>query len=306
VWDPNRPYDGFSQFYDLGRNRIDITGPSSWSYDQNGSGLYTGGTLYTGSNNGWFFAIPTSAILHKGRQPISIGFVISGLTYLFVSGTGAAVTQIEDDAGRRLFTSDGVHTERADLETAPSRRLPGVAPWPWLGGLGKAPPGSLFVLERPPGSAPLNVTVTGRDYRLQHVSASDLVEIEPHPGARGTDRIRLEGDAGDRAVELSSNRAGRRFDVRHVRSMAGGEWQGVRVHNVAGSRDPLRLHLPITEGVELSCPRACKEIDVEFERFCAQELTRSKLAPQAIVARKPLIATPGQWEAVPRGREHTS
>jgi hypothetical protein len=301
VWDPNRPYDGFPAFYDLGRNRIDITGPTSWVYDQNGGDPNLGGTVYAGSNNGWFFAIPTSAILHKARQPISLGFIISGLTYLFVSGTGAALTQIEDDEGRRLFTSDSVHTERGDLETAPSRRLPGVAPWPWVGGLGKVPPGALFVLERPPGSAPLNVTVKGADYRLQHVSASDLVEIEAHPGTRATDKLRLEGDAGDRALELTSTRAGRRFDIRHVRVTDAGEWRGVRMRNAAAAGAPVRLRVPAAEGVEISCRRTRDDIEIEFERFRARRLSRSTLAAQPLAAGKPLVATPGPWEAVPRG-----
>ena len=86
------------------------------------------------SFNGWFFAIPTSLIRHKGRQPISVGFAITQLTLLFVSGTGS-VAQIEDDEGRRLFTDAGDHPLRSDLETAEDRRLTGVAPWPWVGGL---------------------------------------------------------------------------------------------------------------------------------------------------------------------------
>ncbi len=45
VWDPNRPYDGFPAFYDLGLNRIDITGPTSWIYDQNAGGSLGGTPL---------------------------------------------------------------------------------------------------------------------------------------------------------------------------------------------------------------------------------------------------------------------
>lgn len=221
-----------------------------------------------------------------------------------MSGTGAALTQIEDDEGRRLFTSDSVHTERGDLETAPSRRLPGVAPWPWVGGLGKVPPGALVVLERPPGSAPLNVTVKGSDYRLEHVSATDLLEIEPHRGTRATDRLRLEGDAGDRALELRSSHAGRRFDIRHVQVTNAGEWRGVRMRNAAAARDPVRLRVP-AEGVEISCRRAQAGIEVEFERFRARRLSRSALAAQPLAAGKPLVATPGRWEAVPRGPKRT-
>ena len=73
---------------------------------------------------------------------------------LFVSGVGAAVTQIEDDEGRRLYTSDS-----GTAATVTSRRrpwaAPGVAPWPWPGGVSGGEPGELLFLERPAGSSSL-------------------------------------------------------------------------------------------------------------------------------------------------------
>ena len=93
VWNPNVPYAFYPGHYDEDHNKIVITGPTSWHYDQNVPDDI-GGAVYDGSNNGWFFAIPTSLErLHKGRQPISAGFVLTGLTTLFVSGVGAAVTR---------------------------------------------------------------------------------------------------------------------------------------------------------------------------------------------------------------------
>ena len=200
VWDPNRPYDAFSQHYDGDHNKIVITGPTTWSYDQNAGGLFTGGTLYDGSMNGWFFAIPTSLEIHKGRQPISAGFLLTGLTTLFVSGIGAAVTQIEDDEGRRLYTSDRKHRNRGDLETSSDRRLTGVAPWPWPGGLGGDLPGELFFIERPPGSSP-----------LQRVGAGGGVPA-PSPVLRPPDRAR-SGQGGDGEGHHPAGGLGRRRAV---------------------------------------------------------------------------------------------
>jgi hypothetical protein len=149
VWDPNRPYAWFPQHCDGDHNKIVITGPTSWIYDQTADGFFKDGTIYDGSKNGWCFAVPTSLEIHKGRQPISAGFVVTGLVTLFVSGVGSAVTQIEDDKGRRLYTSDRLHRSRGDLETSAERRLPGVAPWPWPGGLAGDLPGELFSHRRP-------------------------------------------------------------------------------------------------------------------------------------------------------------
>ncbi|MGB9376479.1 MAG: hypothetical protein WCB04_03095, partial [Mycobacteriales bacterium] len=208
VWDPNRPYDAFPQHYDGDHNKIVITGPTSWTYDQNAGGLFSGGTLYDGSKNGWCFAIPTSLEIHKGRQPISAGFVLTGLTTLFVSGIGAAVTQIEDDEGRRLYTSDRTHRSAGDLETSAARKLPGVAPWPWPGGLDGDVPGELFFLERPPGSSPLNVSVRGEEYHLVHLSSGHLTELTAGPSGSGAkDRVRLAGSPDDDQSVVVSTRA---------------------------------------------------------------------------------------------------
>ena len=130
VWDPNRPYDAFSQHYDGDHNKIIINGPTTWSYDQNAGGLFTGGTLYDGSMNGWFFAIPTSLEIHKGRQPISAGFVLTGLTTLFVSGIGAGR---HPDPGRPgtpplLERHDAPQPRRPrDVQRAPAHRRRAVA-----------------------------------------------------------------------------------------------------------------------------------------------------------------------------------
>ena len=74
VWDPNRPYNVYPDYYDADHNKIEITGPTGWSYNQNGGSLGLGGFSFAGSDNGWFFAIPTSLEIHKGRQPFSLGF----------------------------------------------------------------------------------------------------------------------------------------------------------------------------------------------------------------------------------------
>ena len=183
VWDPDRPYNTHAEYYDGDYNKIVITGPTDWTYDQNAAGLYSDGVLYSGSMNGWFFPIPISLEIHKGPQPISAGFALTGLTTLFVSGVGAAVTQIEDDQGRRLYTSDRLHRSRGDLETSTARRLPGVVPWPWRGRAGDDLPGELFFLQRPPGSSPLTVSVRGGEYQIKHLSSSHLSEVTA--GRRG-------------------------------------------------------------------------------------------------------------------------
>ena len=77
------------------------------------------------------------------------------------------------------------------------------------------------------------------------------------------------------------------------------------MRNAAAARDPVRLRVPAAEGVEISCRRKRDDVEVEFEQFRARRLSRSTLAAQPLAAGKPLVATPGPWEAVPRGTKRT-
>jgi len=307
VWDPNRPYAWFPQHYDGDHNKIVITGPTSWTYDQNAGGLFTGGRLYDGSMNGWCFAIPTSLEIHKGRQPISAGFILTGLTTLFVSGIGAAVTQIEDDEGRRLYNSDAVHRDRGALETSPARQLPGVAPWPWPGGLAGDLPGELFFIERPAGSSPLNVSIKGGEYHLVHLSAGHLTELTAgSAAANAKDRVRLEGSPDDdQSVVVSTSATRRRFDIRHLRHGSAGAWRSVNVRNALVTDDRLRVSAPVTfDTVEISGTTRRRDLDVELGRYGGGggKVARRNLAQQRVPAGRVLRMAPTDWDRLSRAR----
>ena len=304
VWDPNRPYAWFPEHYDGDHNKIVITGPTSWTYDQNAGGLFSDGTVYDGSKSGWCFAIPTSLEVHKGRQPISAGFILTGLVTLFVSGVGAAVTQLEDDKGRRLYTSDRRHRSRDDLETSSERRLPGVAPWPWPGGLAGDLPGELFFLERPPGSSPLHVSVQGDEYHLVHLSSGHLTELTAgRAAANAKDRVRLEGSSDDdQSVMVSTSAARRRIDVHHLRYGTPGAWRSVRVRNALVTTDRLRVHAPVAfDAVEISGTTARRHVDIELRRYNGRTLAERNLKQQRVLAGETLRTAP-DWERLARSK----
>jgi hypothetical protein len=305
VWDSVRPYDDFPEHYDGDHNKIVITAPTSWSYDQDAGGLFSGGHQFAGSNNGWFFAIPSSLEIHKGRQPISAGFVLTGLTTLFVSGIGAAITQIEDDNGRRLYTSDKVHRSRADLETSPNQRLTGVAPWPWRGGASGDLPGELFFIERPPGSSPLHVSVSGDGYHLAHFSSDHLTEVTAHPtGKTAKDRIRLQGSADDdQVVAVSTRVASRKVDVRHLRQDSPGAWRSVHVRNAAITREPLHVRAPVGfHVVEISGASIRRDVDVELRRYGDGKLTTRRAPGQRVHPNRALRIAPSSWDRLSRAK----
>jgi hypothetical protein len=306
VWDPNRPYAWYQKFYDDDHNKIVITNPTAWSYDQN-AGLppkLADGHVYDGLNNGWFFAIPTSLEIHKGHQPLSPGFLGSSLMTLFVSGVGAAVTQIQDDEGRRLYTSDRRHRSRADVETSADRRLPGVALWPWPGADGGELPGELFFIERPPGSSPLTVSVQGGGYHLVHLSSSHLTELTAGRGSANTkDRVRLEGSRhDDQSVVVTTGSAGRSFDIHHLRQDTPRTWRSVAVRNALVTNGSLRVHAPVGfEAVEIS-GTARHDVDVELRRYDGAKVATRRVSQQRIPAGRAVRITPANWQRLSRSK----
>ena len=310
VWNSNRPYKWYPEHYDGDHNKIVITGPTGWTYDQNGGVPGGGGTVYDGSKNGWCFAIPTSLILHKGHQPISLGFLLTEVLTLFVSGIGAAITQVEDDSGRRLYTSDRRHRSRTDLETTASRQLSGVAPWPWPGGISGDTPGELLFVERPPGSGPLTVSVRGDDYHLIALSDGRLTEVvasRAAPTAR--DRVRLStGDGGSgHQVEVSTGAPSRRYDIHHLQHDGGTEWRSVRLRDAQITADRLRVYAPVAfEEVEISGTTAQRDIDVELRRYDGGRLVRRTIASQTVPAGRAVRISPNDWTKLARGKVGTT
>jgi hypothetical protein len=301
VWNPNRPYLYYPDHYDQDQNKIVITAPNSWHYDQN-LPSYSGGIVYDGSDKGWFFAIPTSLEIHKGRQPMSPGLLYTAQSTLFVEHAGTAVTQIEDDEGRRLYTSNGVQQSRGDLEKASARQLLGVTPWLCPGGAGGDRPGELFLLERPAGSSPLNVSLQGGQYKLMHLSSGHLTELTAKGGGKDArDLVRLEHLAGnDHSITVSSKAAQRHFDLHHLRCEARGAWKSVRVRNELAANNRLRVLMPIASGdVEISGTER-HDFDIEFKRYDGVYGARCSLTGQRIPAGRTLRVSPADWQPLSR------
>jgi hypothetical protein len=301
IWDPNRPFDAYPGYYTSGLNRIVITGPTSWTYDQNASGMFTNGTTYSGSMGGWCFAIPISLELHKGRHPLSVGFLLTNLALLFISGTGSAVTQISDDEGRRFYTSDRPHARLNDIETSSSRRLEGVARWPWYGAPADVPlPGDLYIVQRPPGAAPLSVSVRGAGYRVVQAQAGHLVEIDADGRTTAKDRIRVDDfTGGTQAVRVDTEDAARRIRVHQLRAeRRTGDWRSVEVRDARVDRDGLRV---ATRGeldaVEVENGTKRRPVDLQLRRYKDGTLGQRETRP-TIPADEAVRIRPRDWDAI--------
>ncbi len=310
IWDSDRPYNAFSDYYTGGHNIMVVRGPSDWTYDQNAGGMYSDGVRYDGSNNGWCFAISTSLELHKARQPISLGFVLTGLTTLFVSGVGAAITQIEDDEGHRFYTSDSPHLERSEIETSIAAQLKGVARWSWYAAGKKGElPGELYFLQRPAGSSPLTLTVRGKQYHLWQTQSGNLVEIQAQSSGAARDMIRVEDFTGEaQALEIHTDGNKRLFHVDQLRTEnVDGDWRSSRIMNARISKADMRVQTAGEfEAVEVSSLQRKREFDLELLRYSSKKLERHNAGRQEVQAGTTVRLAPRDWNALDHTGVETS
>ena len=141
---------------------------------------------------------------------------------------------------------------RSDLETSPARRLPGVAPWPWPGGL--------------PGLARRAVLPRAAARKLAAERLGRGGDTTSCTCRRGTSPSSLRARRGEREgpVRLEARRTTtsrscqnqaprRRFDIHHLRRDASGGWRSVRVKNALVTGDQLRVYAPVEfDAVEIS------------------------------------------------------
>lgn len=304
LWDPNRPWPAYKEFYTGLHNRLQIDSAQDWSYDQN----YTDTTLgpvsghhYKGSDSGWCFTIATSLQFHKGPHPMSLGFGLTNLATLFIKSTGS-VTQIEDDSGRRMFKTNARHANRVDLETDSGRALQGVGRWPWYaaGGPRGERPGDLYLIDRDVVSSPLTVTVQGAGYRVIHGQPGQLVDVEVEAAASARDRIRIADLGGpDQSIELRTRADGRTFHVRQLRSEnADGDWRSVELRNLRVDKGHVRIGA--SEGlrsVEVASVAGRHRFDVSVNRFVGGSLSTGGRRREAVGAGEAVRLQPRDWSA---------
>ena len=305
IWDPNLPYDDNAARYDTEANVMTINSATDWTYVQSSSRTYSG----SGGTGAWCFAIPMSIVLPKSRQPLALDMVFDALQSAFVTGPGAAVSQISDDEGRRFYKTDAdVHVLGNDLETDPAKRLKGVARWRWPAqGAGDQPPGELYFIRRTIGRADsLNFTISGAQYRAVIGAAGNLIQIESSSGASAKDIIRVSNlGTAAQTVQIQTLAAERNLSVKQLRAdVKGTDWRSIEVKNLRVPRN-----LPVTiqavgdvESVLVSSSEQAVTFDLDLQqrikgRFAAKTGERLSTSPG-----KHLWIAPEDWNVLERTR----
>jgi hypothetical protein len=206
IWDSNHPSDA--------SRMMTINGDTDWTYTSKN-------TTYSGLANGWCFVVPMSLILHKARHPVSMGFAVDNIMTLFVTGSGAAIGQISDEDGRRLYRKDSdFHVSRGDLETDPARRLSDCCRWPLYGRERTDEQHSeIYFYQRNLGvSSCLAITLHGTRYRAVYSGANNLIVVEANSGSPGRDEVNISAlGSAHQSVGITASRDGRSIAIRQTR-----------------------------------------------------------------------------------------
>ncbi len=295
VWDPNTPYDDYGpDHYDAGLNRIVIHGPTDWEYIQRDGYPDTAqypGVGYRVYSGGWCFAVPMSKVLRKARHPLALDMVVDGLAAIFVGGSGAAVAQIEDDQGRRLYTSDAdVHTRRRELEVDPSRRLSGIGRWPWYGDREGGFVGELYFARGQTARGNLKITLTGRRPWLLHLSAESVIELEASTPAASRDVIEFAGvGTANQGLRLAASNARRRYSINQVHQHERAQgWHGVKVDDLRPGKLGVDLRAAgQLRALEIVTRGANQNVTATLSRFRDGELTRDEISDLRLSRARP-------------------
>ena len=307
IWDSVVPYDKNPAHYNGVDNVMVINGTNDWKYIQSPTRTYLG----WGGSGAWCFAIPMSVILPKSRHPMTLDMVFDALMTVFVSGPGAAVSQVSDDEGRQLYATDAdAHALRSEFETDPAKRLKGVVRWPWYSAATPKPvakplpvkpkpatspvsvgqaqgtdqmPGELYFIRRPAGSTgSINVAITGATYQATLGGGGSVIRIDATSGAKARDVItmsRLGGSA--QSLTIKSLSAGRSLNIRQTRSdLATNDWRGIEIRNLK-----LASGVPVTidvvgnmESFVVSSRDQAVTFDADVQQRIGGQLTTKALA----------------------------
>jgi len=275
IWDSNHPFDDDpTHYHDTSSDcQLVINGPTDWTYTSQSR-------TYAGSLDGWCFAVPMSLILRKAPQPMSLSMIGTALGTFLVNGPGAAVSQISDDKGHRFYKTEAdEHLSTSDLETDPSRRLKEMVRWPWFGRAGDGElPGELYLMRRRAGNTPLNLTVSGTEYKVTNAMAGNLIEIDVKSSTRSRDTIKISGlSTAAQSLEIKALGEPRTVNIRQLRvGRRGAEWKSVSIKNVNVPREGLVINM-VDDLAAVEVLSADKAVEFEMEvqqRFGVKVSTR--------------------------------
>ncbi|NCO61110.1 hypothetical protein GW871_11780 [bacterium] len=295
IWDPNLPYDDNPSHYDTGANFMTVNGPQDWVYVQSPTRTYSSSP----GGGAWCFAIPMSVILPKSRHPLALDMVFDALQTAFVTGPGAAVVQISDDQGKRLYKSGG---PSLGLETDPAKRLKGAVKWLWPSSdfITGGAPGELYFLKRTVGKVDgLTFEITGNSYRATIGAAGNLIRLEARSNEYVKDSIRV-GDLGtsSQSVQIETLAGARNFSIRQIRSdLKTNDWRAIEINDISvKSGSPVSFEtVGNMEAVVVRSREQSVGFNIEMQQRVRGKFLSRRSEGLATSAGRPLRLAPENW-----------
>lgn len=307
VYDPDRPWlDPPSQtWYQSGQNFIQING-HSWSFTLAGSlGTWSGDP----GSGGNLIITPISVTAPDSPTPAALGTQIIGqlLTTLLLTGQDAAIQQVTDDHGKRLFVP-GTFDVDSNPATGMRNTMPlfisdqahGSEPAKWI----------LFHFGTTGGALHVAVNSGPAGYTLSSYSGRTIVWVTAH-GGKGSETIALRYPTTREAGAVLENTRGTSdYDVQIYRAEIPGKLVNVFISSHLAATAQGQVEVGLTnngQAISISSRRAPTHYDLELRtitRSGQQALTKTQITQDAGTAH---TVRPKDWQNLKTGGviEHT-
>jgi len=296
-WIPDR-----QNYYDSDSNYIEIDKSSGdWSYvwDASESEVW-------GSPDGYIFATPMSIVKASSRNPLQLGGITDAMNHIFL--TGASVSQITDDEGRKYYkTSASSHNRLSDIEDNPSLKMKNVFRMPMTSaalrrkrpGRTKNAPEIYFAIGSGGKNLNFEIASTGKKYEFEMAGKGNIIRLSAPGGSSGRDEFAIKKlSTNNQELKLSSKRGAAKFEVELHQSVPGSETSRIfKVSNLtAPSSSPIRLRL--AEGRDALLVKGEKDpvsCNLQITQVAGGKITKMPLRTLNVSGKEWQQLAPSNW-----------
>jgi hypothetical protein len=298
VYDPDRPWATTQSWYNSNQNFIQING-HSWSYTLAGSlGTWSGNP----GSGGSLIITPVSVTGPDSPDPVSLGLPVGQLlATILLSGQGAAIEQITDDHGKRLFKPGTIEVDSDPItgmrNTVPIFRSDATQ-------TKEAPTSQFFHFGTSGGALHITVNSGSAGYTLSSLSSGTILSITAH-GGRGRDTVVMRYPTTREAgIVLENKRGTVTYDVQFARSEIPGQSVNVLAATsvLASSQGQLEFDLANRgQGLAIFARGAATRYDLELRNVTrlGQAVSTKKQIDQG--ADSTHTIQPNNWRDLQKG-----
>jgi hypothetical protein len=225
VYDPNRPYETSSKYYDADSNYIKVekvSGGYDWSFlrDKN---RWTSQPTWTGSSQdveSGIFAFPYSLVIQPPRNPFELGAVQDHIFKFFVHG-GARISQLKNGEGRRFYKNDPCKDSTSiEIEDDSNLKMANAMILPYFGDADESVPAVYLMKDLSGENFKIDLESNGDGYSFYLAEGGRLIKIEAKPSNAGKDRLEIYNvDSKSEEISIKTQRGSVIFSIDFYREI---------------------------------------------------------------------------------------